>query len=533
MLETPKARDRQSQLPYRLIWPAIVASAVLLVTLLVARGEQLQGQIEDILPSMLLIVALIVGAVLQDRRWCVRLVDFVARPRSLILIALIAFVVLAVGSYVVFGTQPLSNDEQTHLFQARLFAQFKIMAKYPPELLDRVVPAGYQNFDILVARDGRAMSVTWPGWALLMTPFVWIGAPWLLGPAIASFGLYVMGKLTTLLAGTQAAALAILLAVTSGAFVVTGMSLYPAGGHLTLSMLYAWLLLRGGRRDTVLAGFVGGLSLNLNNPVPHALFAIPWLIWLAVDAGRRRRLVWLAVGYAPWLAVSYGWLIATSSLASPSAATGSFWSERLPQIVNIPTLFILGQRFWELLRLWVWSAPGLLILAFLGWRQRALTPGAWLLGAAFGTTVLLYCLFPNIQGLGYGARYYQSAWEALPILAGIYLIRPDMESLRRVAVIAALVGLVLVMPLQILYAQGLARVGYPPLQALSSPGANLYFVDTTTYGDPSLTLNDPSLNGQLVLVSFGTASDQQLVDRMFPGSRLIVRNQYGSAYERP
>jgi hypothetical protein len=533
MNETPESQIRRFQMPYRLIWPAIGVCAVLVVALLITHTEQIQGQIADIPPSMLLIMALLAAAMLQNAAWCGRLIDFISKPRSLLLIAVVAFVVLAVGSYLVFGTQPLSSDEQTHLFQARLFAQFKLMANYPPQLIDRVVPAGYQNYFILVSRDGRAMSVYWPGWALLMTPFVWLGAPWLLGPTMASIGLYVMGRLATLLAGAQAAAVAVLLTVTSGAFIVTGMSLYPAGGYFTLNMLYALLLLRGGRRDTLLAGLVGGLALNLNNPVPHALFALPWLIWLAADPARRRRLLWLAAGYAPWLAVSLAWLVATSSLGASAGTTGNFWHDRLPLWINVPTLQIIGQRLWELVRLWMWSAPGLLVLAILGWRHQVRYSGAWILGVAFGLTVILYCLFPAGQGLGYGARYYQSAWGGLPILAAIYLLRPGTETLRRIALTAALFGLVLVVPFQILFARDLVQKGYPPLQALSTPGANLYFVDTSEYGDPSMTLNDPELKGQLVLASFGTASDQQLVDRMFPGARLLLRNSFGSAYARP
>jgi hypothetical protein len=91
----------------------------------------------------------------------------VTRPRSLALIAVVAFVLLAAGSLFVFGTKPLSGDEQAHLFQARLFAQFKVIASYPPELLDRVVPAGYQNSVVCsalanLARGGRYPSTTAP-----------------------------------------------------------------------------------------------------------------------------------------------------------------------------------------------------------------------------------------------------------------------------------------------------------------------------------------------------------------------------------
>ena len=522
----------------------MLASAALSILVLVIHTELVQGQGGDVPTSVLVVVALLVGTALHDTSWCRHLLDVAARPRSLVVTAVVAFVVLAAGSYLVFGTRPASPDEQVQLFQARLFAQFRVAATYPPGLFDRIIPIVYQNTFILVSPDGRAMSVYWPGWALLMTPFVWLGAPWLLGPAMASLGLYVIGRLTSLLAGAQAAALAILFTVTSGAFLVTGMSFYPSGGYLTLNLLYAWLLLRGGRRGAVLAGLVGGLALNLNNPVPHTLFAFAWVVWLAVDGTRRRQLVWLAIGYAPWLAVSWAWLLATMSLhASAPGMTGNFWQGRLPLLVNLPTLNIAFLRFWELIRLWIWSAPGLLILAVLAWRQQTRWSGAWVLGVAFGLTVVLYVFFPASQGLGWGARYYQSAWGALPILAAILLIRPDADVLRRIALTAALAGLILVVPLQLLYARDTAQGFYggptsvdggsASIHALASPGVDLYFIVFTGSEDTSITFaTDTSLTGKVVLVSYGPVADQEIVDRYFPGARLVIRNSFGSGYAK-
>ena len=525
-------------IPRAMLWTGIAASAALSILLLVTRIEALPGQVADAPAALLLVLALLVGILLSRWEGCGRFLDAMVRPRNLLLVSLAALVILAAGSYLVFGTVPLSTDEQTNLFQARLFAQFKITASYPPELISRIIPAGYQNFDILVAPDGRAMAVTWPGWALLMTPFVWIGAPWLLGPVMASLGLYVLGRLAALFANAQAAAVAVLLAVTSGSFVVTGMSIYPSGGFLTLNLLYAWLLLTGGRRNALLAGLVGGLALNLANPVPHALFALPWVAWLALDRGRRSRLFWMAIGYSPWLVVSVLWLLATSSLhAGTSGSAGNFWLDRLPAFVSIPTLYIVGERFWELVRLWVWSAPGLLVLAVVAWRRQPRMSGAWILGVAFGLTVLLYVLFPVDQGLGWGARYYQGAWGALPILAGILLVGPGADELRRIAVAAALAGLVLVVPLEVAYAYQTtqaARVDDSSLGALAAQGGDVCFIDYQITDRATLPFaDDQSLRGRLVFISFGPASDQALVDSWFPGARLVTSTSSGSCYLRP
>ena len=287
----------------------------------------------------------------------------------------------------------------------------------------------------------------------------------------------------------------------------------------------------------MLAGLVGGLALNLNNPVPHVLFALPWLIWLAADASRRRGLVWLALGYAPWLVVFFGWTVATSSSHASTPGGGSFWLSRLPLLFGLPTLGIMGLRFWELVRLWVWSAPGLLLLAVYGWRRTERHSGTWVLGVAFELTVALYAFFPNGQGLGWGARYYQSAWGALPIVSAMLLVRPGADALRRIAVVSALAGLVLVVPIQLAYARNTAQVsqaGNDSVAALAAPGVNLWFIDYADVENPSAPLaDDSSLTGPGVLISERPAADQALVDRWFPGARLIIRNSHGSGYARP
>src|SRR5450759_1356088 len=531
MTEEPQISQSQGfGIPRAMLLMGVAALGSVFLLLVVTRAEALMGQIADLPAMCLLIVALMIGIGLGNSEASQRLVDFVVKPRSLVLVSLGVFVVLAVGTVLVFGTTPLSSDEHVHLFQARLFAQFQIVGSYPPALIDQIIPPGYLHSTILVAPDGRAMASTWPGWALLMTPFVWLGAPWLLGPAMASLGIYLMGRLASLLSGTRAAAIAILLTVTSGAFIVTGMSLYPNGGHLTLSLLYAWLLLRGGRRDTVLAGLVGGLALNLNNPLPHAAFALPWVIWLVADRTRRGRLVWLAAGYIPWLVVLCGWFLETSSIQT-------FQQSSVSAMVNVPNIDVISWRFWELLRGWAWAAPGLFVLAVIGLRRESRNSAAWILGITFWLVIAVYAFAPVGQGLGWGARYYQTAWGALPILAGLLLVRPGQEVLTRIVVVAALAGLVLVVPLQIGYAHGLAQQGQSSsayIQSLEAPGVNLYFVKFDALHDASITLlDDPSLSGTAILASQGPDADRQVVERWFPGARLITSNSHGSGYARP
>jgi hypothetical protein len=513
---------------------AIVVIAILVARLITANGKpQFLGQDVDPYAAGLVLTSLVFGLWLTRRPRSIPIPD--ATDRRLLLVAIVVFGLLAVGALIIFGTSPITPDEEVALFQARLFSEFRIMGQYPTGLIDQMLLPTYHNTIILVGADGRAMSVYWPGWALLMTPFVWLGVPWLLGPAMAAVSVFLTGKIATLLGGARAGTIAVLLTVTSGAFLLTGMSIYPACGHLALSLLFAWLLLRGGTRNAVLAGLVGGLALTLNNPFPHAAFALAWLIWLLVDPTRRRRLVPLAIGYVPGLVVLVGWVLLQSSLRTTDSAPASMvWVNRLPLILTVPTITSVGARFWELVRVWAWSAPGLLVLAWTGWRRSRENTGLRLLGISFVATVALYSFFPGDQGLGYGARYYHVAWGALPILAAVPLATLGWERLRNLTMAAALVGLVLVVPLEAAYAHNLATISTVPVSELRQQGVNLEFIDFDQVRCPGITMNNnPSTAGFLVLISQGPEADQALVDRWFPGSRLVVTTSFGSGYARP
>jgi hypothetical protein len=518
---------------------AMFATAILMVVILFARmiaagGEPLfLGQDVDPWAAMLVLASLAFGLWLTRRPRIVPIPD--ATDRRLLLAALVAFGLLALGAILIFGTSPATPDEQAALFQARLFSHFQVIGQYPTGLVDQMLLPAYHNAIILVGADGRTISIYWPGWALLMTPFVWLGVPWLLGPVMGGMSVFLTGKIAVILGGVRAGTIAVILTMTSGAFLLNGMSIFPACGHLALSLLFAWLLIRGGTRDAFLAGLVGSLALVLNNPFPHMAFALPWGIWLLASPARRRRLIPIAIGYLPGLAVLVGWVLIQGTLhTADSSAASHVWITRLSLILTIPNATSVTFRFWEIIRTWAWSAPGLLILAVVGWRMSRANAGLRLLGASFVTTVLLYCFFPTDQGLGYGGRYYQVAWAALPILASIPLAAVGWERLRNFTLAAAMVGLLLVVPLEATYAHNLANISNVPLSQLRAPGVDLVFIDFDQVRAPGLTMdNNPSTSGFLILISQGRAADQALVDRYFPGSRLMVTTSFGSGYARP
>jgi hypothetical protein len=525
-------------------WTALLVFGVAILAVIALLGLFLTGQVPfynqraDLFVATLVLLALLLALPLYWLSRGARILDaLVARPWLLLAVG---FIVMLVGALVVFGPTPLSTDEQTNLFQARLFAGFGLFAQYPAGLIDHLLPTAYQNTFILVGADSRALAAYWPGWSLLMVPFVWLGVPWLLGPLMALAGLVMIGRFAARFGGPNARGIAILLAIASGSFLLNGMSLYSAGGDMTLALIFAWYILMGGRRSLFIAGLVGSLALNLHNPVPHIAFALPWLIWLLLTPERRRQLPALIAGYLPGLALFAAWIILQGSLAGAhTGASGGLLNSllgKLSALIGAPNPQTLGLRFWELVRAWAWSAPGLLVLAIAAWRHARAISGLWLLGLSFVSVALVYAFYPDPQGqgLGWGARYFEVAWGALPILAAVLLTSPGRDQLQRLAIGAALIGLFLAIPLELADARTLALASEAPVRALAGPGVNLTFVNSpdTAFGSVTIS-NDPSLRGSLVFLSEGPAADQALVDRYFPGARLVTKGPLGEGYARP
>ncbi len=89
----------------------------------------------------------------------------------------------------------------------------------------------------------------------------------------------------------------LLLTVASPVIFGIGISYYSMPAHLLANSLYALLLVRPTPLRAIGAGVVGSIALSLHNPVPHTLFAIPWLIWIVTRPGGVRLVGLMCLGY--------------------------------------------------------------------------------------------------------------------------------------------------------------------------------------------------------------------------------------------
>jgi len=377
--------------------------------------------------------------------------------RNVLLVAVGVVVGLAAMSVVAHQAYPFTMDELAPFFQSQVFARGKLAGQWPPQFAPLLLVPEYHNYFIVMSNvTGQTCSDYWPGHAILMTPFTFLGVPWALNPLLSGCALLLLASVARRSFGDRAAGWAVLFTLGSPVFAAYGVSFYAMTAHLTLNLLYAWLLLSPTLPRVAGAGLVGGFALALHNPFPHFVFSLPWLGWLTLRRDRWTRLPVIAFCYAAvFVPLEVGWRHVEEAIrsdrpatvfAAPAAAEqspadvgghptakamtpaaaegpsgvaamvgairGYFTALKLPTFQGF-----VSARFLSALRLVAWDAPGLLVLACWGfWRNRHATP-ARLFALSGLSTFLGYALIEMSGGHGWGYSYFFSAWSCLPFLA--------------------------------------------------------------------------------------------------------------------
>ena len=96
--------------------------------------------------------------------------------------------------------------------------------------------------------------------------------------------------------------------------------------HLLANTVYALLLIDATPRRALAAGVLGSMSLTLHNPVPHLLFALPWIASMMWRPGERHLIGSLVIGYLPGcLVLGVGWFLFCNALVHGGGG-GSVWA---------------------------------------------------------------------------------------------------------------------------------------------------------------------------------------------------------------
>jgi hypothetical protein len=507
-------------------------------------------------PGTVCALFILVGALFGSRYLPARRIVQWAGDQPLI-IAVITALLLALGTLVIYHNHPLAMDEYAAYFQSRAFAAGQLHGRFPAPLLDWLIPPGFQNYFLNVSRTTGSVAETyWPGFALLLTPFTWAGVPWLCNPVITALTLLVIHRLSLeLFDEREAAGFALLLTIASPVIFADGISYYSMPAHLLANSVFALLLVRPTPLRAAVAGAVGSLALTLHNPVPHMLFAAPWLVWVATRQGGIRLLAALIAGYLPLCTLlGLGWFLFSGHLlreglvSATAAVAPSHRLKSMIEIFSLPNATIVLARLMGMAKTWVWAVPGLMILAVAGavrWRQDMLCR---LLTASALLTLFGYFLVPVSQGHGWGSRYFHSAWMALPLLATAALFRPARTSLdagsparlfedsETKGFVAACILLTLVFgvgfrawQLQDFIARDLSQVPHYE----GTERRVVILDDRFSFYGGDLVQNDPWLRGnEIRMYRHGTAADEQMMTQYYPELHRVYADRYGTVWSQ-
>jgi hypothetical protein len=472
-----------------------------------------------------------------------------------LVIAVITALLLALGTLVIYHNHPLAMDEYAAYFQSRVFAAGHLHGRFPAGLLDWLIPRGFQNYFLNVSRaTGSVAEAYWPGFALLLTPFMWAGVPWLCNPVISALTLLVIHRLALeLFDDREAAGFALLLTIASPVIFANGISYYSMPAHLLANSVFALLLVRPTVQRAVAAGVVGSLALALHNPVPHMLFAVPWLVWVATRQSGTRLLAALIAGYVPLcLLLGLGWFLFSGDLLREglvpvtAAAAPAHRLQHMIKIFSLPDATVVLARLIGIAKTWVWAVPGLMILAAAGaarWRRDALCR---LFTASALLTLFGYFLVPVDQGHGWGYRYFHSAWMALPLLATAALYRPvrmpkeassparlfeDGETKSFVAT-CLLLTLVFGVGFRAWQQQDFIASDLSQVPQYTGTERHVVILDGrhSFYG-ADLVQNDPWLRGnEIRMYSHGAVADEQMMAQYYPEHHRVYADRYGTVW---
>lgn len=493
---------------------------------------------------------LAVAAISRNKLPVRAVVTFVARHPGYVAAA--AFLFFCAGTLFAYHDYPLSMDEHAARFQSEAFASGHLTGKFPVALIDWLIPKWASTGFLLASGEtGEVASVYLPGFALLLTPFTFLGIPWACNPAIGALSLLALHRLAReLTSNEEAGGWAMLFALASPAFTVNAMSYYSMPAHLLLNLVFTLLLLRATPAKAFFAGLVGGLALVLHNPFPHALYALPWIVWILYRRDYRI-LGALLLGYLPLsTGLGLGWSLLKSGIDTIANVTLSnstlsaagqaleAWLTSAGRIFQLPNGEIVVWRVAGVIKLWLWAVPGLLLLAWFGYRSRRGNALVRLLFASAILTFFGYFIIPFSQDLGWGYRYFHSAWGVLPVLAAIALTphSGDAQSPTRLIAIAGfltLASLVLSTALRVYQVEGFIDRHLKQIPPVSQDNPTITFVDIQAgYISIGLVQNHPIFPGKrLIMVSHGSKRNEELVRKLDPSARQTAIGPWGETWE--
>jgi len=456
-----------------------------------------------------------------------------------VLAAVAITILLSLGTIFVYQSHPLSMDEYAAVFQAKTFSAGRVYAQLSPQYYDWLMVSGFQGEFFIGSREtGHVIEAYWPGFSLILAVFEFIRLPWLCNPLLAAISLLLIHRITAEVTGDKSAAgWSVLFALASGAFAGNAISFYSMQAHLTLNLVFAYLLIRPSAARAFGAGLAGSLALVLHNPMPHAVFAAPWLIWMMRKGETRLYIPPVILGYAPGIALGLVWLVLRSDIVSGTHDFSAL-RETVRGAFTWPNWAVFNIRLASLVKLWVWACPGVFVFAAVGLIARRADHRIRLLGLSAALTFIAYLFVTFDQGHGWGYRYFHSAWGVIPILAGCAMADSSLPHPRLLSFAGAVVvlGLVVIVPFQLYQIHEVVSRQISMIGAPRRPGNNVYFIHPRGgfYAADAVQIDPLLRDSDLKLVSRGSETDDAFVMIHWPNAvKIAAKPAYDQWYLGP
>jgi hypothetical protein len=215
--------------------------------------------------------------------------------------------------------------------------------------------------------------------------------------------------------------------------------------------------------------------------------------------------------------------------------TGDFlfyWQLQLSRVFAFPDAATLAKRAAELVKLWLWSVPGLPALMLAGWWLARRQVPLRLLGLSFAATLAGYLIVWFDQGYGWGVRYLHPAFAAAPVLGAAAIAAFNNEALRRYAAAAALLSLVIATPFRWAQIESFMSDHLSRRPPFEQGVRQVVFVTLNfPYYTQDFIQNDPFLRDPVIfMLSRGRARDEELLRERFPGAHLSHVAPYGHVW---
>ena len=243
-----------------------------------------------------------------------------AIDRFAVLAALWVFAACGFLAYFVYQNHPHVPDEVVYLYHARYFAQGMMSMPLPP------VPDAF-NLDLMTYEATRWYSPVPPGWPAVLSVGVWLGAPWLVNPALNAIAVLLTYVLLRDVYNRRFARFALLLLCSSPWFVFMGMNFMTHALSLVCTLAAAIAVARLRKQGSIAWVIPGGIAIGIMamiRPLEGLTVAVLLGLW--------------TLGAFPWRARNLG---AATGLAIVSMATGALTLPYNQQLAGDPTTFPL------------------------------------------------------------------------------------------------------------------------------------------------------------------------------------------------